>query len=51
MSKDVTVDEIMNWNGSDGSAEDLAEYLASILNGKFSVDKAKEEIKSYNQGE
>ena len=42
----VTPDHICNWNGD--NFDGLEEYLANILNGKFSVNKARAEILEYN---
>lgn len=42
----ITVDQIVEWNGDD--VEDLANYLASILNRNFDIQDARAEILSYH---
>jgi len=43
----ITGNQIELWNGNDDVA-DIADYMASILNGIFSIDDARREILEYN---
>jgi len=45
---DITQEDILNWHGSDRTIEELAEYLALILNNELTVCVAYDEIRSYN---
>ena len=49
MDEKLTVSDVLNWLGEEGTTEDLAEYLCSILNKEFDVDSALKEIKDYNE--
>ena len=44
MSRKVTASDILNWHGSDHSIEELADTMAEIINGDYSIDGAKEDI-------
>lgn len=60
----ITAEEILNWHGSDHDIQELAQHMADILNGEWtvelgdckftsygkSIEKAREEIISYNEG-
>lgn len=45
----VTAKDILNWNGSDGTIQDLASYLADVLNGDCPIDTARKDILDYKQ--
>ncbi len=40
----VTGSDILNWHGSDHSIEELADTMAEIVNGEYSIEGAKEDI-------
>jgi len=42
---EIKIQHILDW---EESPEELANYLASILNGDFSVEDAREEILAYH---
>ena len=44
MSRKVTADDILKWHGSDHSIEELAETMAEIVNGEYSIEGAKQDI-------
>jgi hypothetical protein len=46
LNKKITKEQILLWSGE--NIEDLAEYLAAILNDEFSKEAAKKEISEYN---
>ena len=45
----LTVQEVLMWHGEQNGIEELAEYLCSILNGEWDLDKAYEEVLSYHE--
>jgi hypothetical protein len=42
----ITALDILNWHGSDHTIEELAEYMADILNRKVSVKEAIQDVES-----
>ena len=50
-SKRVTGSDILNWHGSDHSIEELADTMAEIVNGEYSIEGAKEDILNSSDGE
>jgi hypothetical protein len=50
-SRAVTASDILNWHGSDHSIEELAETMAEIVNGEYSIEGAKEDILNSSDGE
>ena len=42
----VTALDVMNWHGSEHNIEELAEYLADVINGDISIETAREDIGS-----
>jgi len=50
-NKPVTGDMILNWHGSDHSIEELAETMAQILNGEYSIEGARQDVLDYEDEE
>jgi hypothetical protein len=44
----VTGEMILNWHGSDHGINELAETMAEILNGEYSVECARQDMLDYN---
>ena len=42
----ITGNDILNWHGSDHGIEELAEVIAEILNGTYSVEQAREDVEN-----
>lgn len=42
----ITGSDILNWHGSDHGIEELAEVMAEILNGTYSVEDARKDVEN-----
>ena len=42
--KKITANDVLNWHGSDHGIKELAQVVADIVNGDYSINLAKEEI-------
>ena len=49
--KKISAYHILNWHGSDHDIDELAEVMAEILNGDYSIELARKEIGDYNDDE
>ena len=49
--KKISAYAILNWHGSDHDINELAEVMADILNGDYSIELARKEIGDYNDDE
>tara|TARA_R100001443_G_scaffold32612_2_gene46705 strand:+ start:124 stop:279 length:156 start_codon:yes stop_codon:yes gene_type:complete len=43
----ISAYDILNWHGSDHDIDELAEVMADIINGDYSIELAKEDIGDY----
>ena len=49
--KKISAYAILNWHGSDHDINELAEVMADILNGDYSIELAREEIGDFQDDE
>lgn len=48
--KSVTIDEVMDWLGSDADLFEAAEIIASIANGDYKPKDLLQEVSDYSEG-
>lgn len=46
--KKITTDQILHWHG-EGDNESLANLIAEILNGEYSIETARKDILAYSE--
>ena len=51
MKREITPKLILDWHGSDGTIEDLAEYMARILSSEERFNLSRNEILEYETEE
>jgi len=47
----IETEDVLNWHGSDHDIEELAEYLAGIINGEISIETAYSDVMSCKEEE
>ena len=45
--KKVTTEDVLNWHGSEHSIDELAEIIRDIINGDYTIDNIRKDVRDY----